>query len=492
MKFYLYINEKNTEEERKEAISQWKSAWKNKDPKIIQFYNYLLKPDHKKLQSGQNMRLFLPFIPKNNTYLKVLNYLDNLGYKIYNYINNQAIKKGQNTPKDINQLPKISKLIKDPHLRNLFTQDSVRQGDKGTLGERERRLEDMRGEEFEILISRNPLDIKQMSSDKDWEEDSCMRRGHGNHGYVGCDIREGTLVVYLIRKGNYKLDGALARVLIKPYINIENPLDIYMEVEPNVYGRIDRGLRDEFYEVVRDWLADRIGDREGVYRMNGGIYADKLDRERVLMSKGKILELLGNKERLENNPDLIGKLKLWEYGKLPDGMRIKGNLDLSGSGIEELPSDMEIGGNLDLYGAKKLRKLGEGLSIKGNLNLSFSDIEELPERMEVGGSLYLSNTEKLRKLGKGLRIGGNLYLEFSGIEELSDGLGIGGDLYLSGTKKLRKLGEGMRIKGDLNLRNSGIEELPSDMEIGGDLYLYGTKKLRKLPENLKVGGKIYN
>ena len=57
-------------------------------------------------------------------------------------------------------------------------------------------------EQFSVVISQNPHDVAQMSTDRSWT--SCMELGRRKpqEKDVFCEVREGGLVAYLINKND--------------------------------------------------------------------------------------------------------------------------------------------------------------------------------------------------------------------------------------------------------------------------------------------------
>ena len=208
---------------------------------------------------------------------------------------------------------------------------------------------------------------------------------------------------------------------------------------------------------------------------------------------------------------------------LPEGLTVKGNLNLSGTKIAALPEDLSVGGSLHLYGTpiaalpkglsvgrnlwlgeSTITALPAGLTVNGDLNIRWTPIKELPKGLVVGGVLRLSNSliaelpedlsvgksiyldyTPIAALPKGLSVGGDLDLRKTKISALPEGLSVGGDLYLSGMQ-MNELPKGLAVEGDLYLSNSSIAELPEDLSVGGSLHLYGTP-ITVLPKGLKVG-----
>jgi hypothetical protein len=76
-------------------------------------------------------------------------------------------------------------------------------------------------EDYIMVISKSPYDLGGMSTDRKWE--SCMDlRGGANSRYVPLDIQVGTLVSYLVEPNDKNIKNPVGRILIKPYVNIEN------------------------------------------------------------------------------------------------------------------------------------------------------------------------------------------------------------------------------------------------------------------------------
>lgn len=171
--------------------------------------------------------------------------------------------------------------------------------------------------------------------------------------------------------------------------------------------------------------------------------------------------------------------------EFPEGLDVKGDLDLRHTNITKLPEGLSVGGGLNLYGTK-ITKLPKELSVNGYLLLN-AEITELPEGLSIGGDLDLGHTNII-KLPEGLSVGGNLGLNGTSITELPKGLSVGGNLSLSRTN-ITELPEELSVGGSLNLSRTQIAKLPGGLSVGGNLGLIGTS-ITELPEELSVGGNI--
>lgn len=133
--------------------------------------------------------------------------------------------------------------------------------------------------------------------------------------------------------------------------------------------------------------------------------------------------------------------------ELPDGLRVRGNLDCAGSGMTRLPAR---------------------LTVEGSLDLERTSVSELPENVCVHGDIFLKQSG-IRHLPPSLRISGNLWLQLSHITSLPANLRVGGSLYLRDTP-IAVLPEGLVVEGDLDLGNTAITRLPKTMRVGGRIF----------------------
>ena len=92
---------------------------------------------------------------------------------------------------------------------------------------------------------------------------------------------------------------------------------------------------------------------------------------------------------------------------LPEGLMVRGSLDLRGTQVTTLPEELTVGGSLNLSGTQ-ITALPEGLTVGGSLDLSGTQITALPEGLTVGGSLYLSGTQ-ITALPEGAVVEGKIF-----------------------------------------------------------------------------------
>lgn len=150
-----------------------------------------------------------------------------------------------------------------------------------------------------VCISRHPYDIAGMSTDRRWR--SCMSLGDkesyipagGMQYYIEEDIREGTLVAYLIYADDKNINDPLARILIKPYVNVEDPSDILLIPEPTIYSdnSLSPAAYREFREIVNDWLEAFQEEKTGVYKFHPNLYRDRSPETLTKVSKAEVEKL---------------------------------------------------------------------------------------------------------------------------------------------------------------------------------------------------------
>ena len=92
---------------------------------------------------------------------------------------------------------------------------------------------------------------------------------------IYCEVEEGGLIAYLIRKNDTDIDNPISRVLIRRYVNDKgNSLAI---PETSVYGD---NRQYNFLPAIQEWLDSKQKNLpKGVYNIRGMDYVDRLDRQ---------------------------------------------------------------------------------------------------------------------------------------------------------------------------------------------------------------------
>jgi hypothetical protein len=212
---------------------------------------------------GGKYRIYIPLGEKAKDVKpnsEVESFVMSQGYEIEDYLTGIASKDNGKRKVRIGKL-----LSKEPELKKLFDNDSSRNSSQS---------------EYVVVISRHPYDIAGMTSGRTWEEESCMNLKNGKkREYVPLDIKEGTLVAYLIKNTDKNIESPSARVLIKPFVDIGGSKEVAFGVEETVYGKPS----PEFQQTVVDW-ADSINKKKklnGIFQLNDKLYNDSFKDEKA-------------------------------------------------------------------------------------------------------------------------------------------------------------------------------------------------------------------
>ena len=115
-----------------------------------------------------------------------------------------------------------------------------------------------------------------------------------NAKYLIHDVKEGSLISYLIKKTDKNINNPLAVLNIKPYINDNDPNDFILISDNTMYGN----GRPEFKKTV-DSILDEINgsDVGGYYCLKENIYVDsQRENIRILKPEEKVFYLEKAKE----------------------------------------------------------------------------------------------------------------------------------------------------------------------------------------------------
>ena len=117
-------------------------------------------------------------------------------------------------------------------------------------------------------------------------------------------------------------------------------------------------------------------------------------------------------EKLPDNFTVNGKLDLEKcknITSLPSGLKVLGTLDLRDTNITELPPDLEVGGHIYLQ-RTPIEKLPENLTVNKDLNLEdCENIVSLPKGLKIKEDLDLTNTN-INELPPDLKVGDRIIL----------------------------------------------------------------------------------
>jgi hypothetical protein len=160
--------------------------------------------------------------------------------------------------------------------------------------------------------------------------------------------------------------------------------------------------------------------------------------------------------------------------ELPKNLTVKGTLDLSGTGVQNIPFGLKV----DKLIAKNTEKLSDlpAIEVKEEINLTGSGVEWISRRVKTR-RLILSDTSKLDHL-PAVKAEEEIDLNLSNVKTIS---GVEtGRLNLSNTRKLRHLPGGVKAEKGIIMWASKVETIGCGIETPF-LDLFYTKNLEHLP-----------
>lgn len=230
-------------------------------------------------------RIYLPLLkpltPKKSVPIpaSIQKTIEDQGFVVDDYVAGIA------TNKDGIRKVKIGKLLSDkPEESKLFASDKNRQGTKASA-------------DALVVISRHPYDVAAMSTGRGWT--SCMDMiGGVNNQYVIEEVNTGTIIAYAIHSDDKNINNPIGRVLIKPFINVQDKSDILLVREEKIYGTEIPG----FFATVDKFLEKINEGKEGLYCVNDDSY---LDTETPTFKN----TFTGLKAQIYDNPELIATIE---------------------------------------------------------------------------------------------------------------------------------------------------------------------------------------
>ena len=358
------------------SISKAKELYSiQKSDKVIQYqdkiFNELINVPEYIKSNKTGDRLYFKFtrekdkedeeIKSNPEIIKTL--YDN-NYKIKDYVKGIAIDK-------YDREIKIGKILlkHNPELLQKFNNDTNREASKT-----KNQL---------VVISKNPYDIGGASTDRGW--DSCMNLYTGKNAiYINCDIKQGTIVAYLIDINDLNINNPQARIFIKPFINVKNKEDIIYYPERIVYGTAPKSFKTFINKIF-----EKYHPKFGKYSLTPGLYADDNGEDEERLIDFKSIESSNRDKQIEKK--IIKNIPLSK-----DELNVD-NLILVNKNIESLPNGLNIKNLFSLPENPNLKYLPNDIKIGGNLWLSNTGIEDLPKNLKINGDISLNNTPLAKK-----------------------------------------------------------------------------------------------
>ena len=217
------------------------------------YFKYDNTPNYDEINPSETYRTIETIFSMNNIVLDINSYVNGVGtlpdgrsVKIPKLLD-ISYKKLENGD--------LGRKLSDEYKKNLlndYLNDKIRVKPKSSL----------------IVISKAKYDIAGMSTGRGWT--SCMNLNDGsNKYYISCDLEEGSIIAYLIKKEDLNIKNPIARVLIKPFINRYDEDDIIFRQEDVIYGTATKSFGQKVGELL-----DSNQDVNSVYDLNDRLYND--------------------------------------------------------------------------------------------------------------------------------------------------------------------------------------------------------------------------
>lgn len=207
-------------------------------------------------------------------------------------------KVGLATLPDGKRQVRIGKALSDnPMLLKMYNQDPSRSSTKSVPAW--------------VVISRHPYDIVGMSFDRGWT--SCMNAEEGsNRRYLKEDVKQGSIVCYLIKSNDKNINAPIARILLRPCMMKRHTILVPGPMYGTAAGNFSR-IVDQFCTWANS------GSPDGEYTLPMSLYND-LEGGRVVYHSisGKLPEEWKYRRLLAKNhntrPEVLSQMVQVAFG----------------------------------------------------------------------------------------------------------------------------------------------------------------------------------
>lgn len=127
--------------------------------------------------------------------------------------------------------------------------------------------------------------------------------------------------------------------------------------------------------------------------------------------------------------------------------------------------------------------LPEGIILPYSVDLTRLPIKKLPENLKVIGDLYIEGTP-ISTLPKGLWVKGSIIADNSHLSCLPDNLKVYKNLQLRNTR-ITELPKNLRVMGTLDLCGTKINKIPEDILVGRSIWLRNVYLLVPVPKKIR-------
>lgn len=242
---------------------------------------------------------------------------------------------------------------------------------------------------FLVVISRHPYDIASMDVGRSWEDDMKSQYDYDydkdepatpetfGHplltSHIAKDIEHGTLISYLISPNDKNIENPYSRILLKPYINTENPQDVSYNAG-DIFGKY---YIVPFQKFIDQWINKNLNvGKKGAYRIPSDVYkgeSDKLDLT-IDMTAEDLLE--------KYPPDQFGVVHI------PHGINWSNNPELTELPFKDKNIKVIIMGDFDVSHCNLTSLKGSPHEVKGDFFCGWNKLTSLEDGPKIVGGKY--------------------------------------------------------------------------------------------------------
>jgi len=321
-----------------------------------------------------------------------------------------------------------------------------------------------------IVFSKHPYDIAGMTSGRKWADSSCMNLyGGSNAYYVQYDIEEGTIIAYMVHGNDLNIEKPIGRVLIKPFVNIDDKNNVLYVPEDKVYGENARNFRNKVVEV----LEKLQGEKFGTFKLKGELYCDSKDE--VTKHPKEIQDILDGKRKPKTKEEVKLLLDIYKIKNYTINnnltVDVHGNVKIYNRGLNVIPIQFGV--------------------VKGYFDCSNSNLTSLEGAPEKVGSDFWCKYNKLTSLeGAPKEVGGSFLCRSNNLTSLEGAPEkVGGDFLCFDNNLTSLEGAPEKVGGSFDCMSNNLTSLEGAPEKVGGSFDCNNNKLKSLkgaPE--KVGG----
>jgi hypothetical protein len=289
------------------------------------------------------------------------------------------------------------------------------------------------GEDLMVVISRHPYDIAGSDTDRDWT--NCMtigtdksnrltnlldklekattdserselniriylyKKNGENIRYLIHEVKEGSLISYLIKSSDRNIENPLGVLNIKPYINKNNKNESILVSSSKIYGLEIPGFKSTVDNILNKYFNKDI--KGHTFKINRKVYDDETfggkSQDLVFFDRMKTEDILKYFE--------ISKFKVNKDGTID----VKGNVNISNKKLTKIPIKFrKVSGNFYCAYNELTSLEGSPKEVGGSFNCAYNQLTSLEGSPEKVKGYFDCSHNKLTSLrGAPEEIGGN-------------------------------------------------------------------------------------